>query len=199
MVNALSKTIRLESSVIAHRISGNWDPVATNFSDLLSEHAVSADHSKPYPFYLAYAIEDDVHTLGEPNEWQAEWKWDGIRGQMIKRNDELFVWSRGEELMTEKFPEYHALKNHLPNGIVLDGEIVSYKSSKASPVGGGLEGAPLPFSLLQTRIGRKNITKKQLTEAPISFFAYDLLEYEGNDIRESLLTERRILLGEVGK
>ena len=194
MVNALSKTIRLDASVIAHRISGNWDPVATNFSDLLSEHAVSADHSKPYPFYLAYAIEDDVHTLGEPNEWQAEWKWDGIRGQMIKRNDELFVWSRGEELMTEKFPEYHALKNHLPNGIVLDGEIVSYKSSKASPVGGGLEGAPLPFSLLQTRIGRKNITKKQLTEAPISFFAYDLLEYEGNDIRESLLTERRVLL-----
>ncbi len=194
MVNALSKTIRLNASVIAHRISGNWDPVSTSFSDLLSEHAVSADHSKPYPFYLAYAIEDDVRTLGEPNEWQAEWKWDGIRGQMIKRNDELFVWSRGEELMTEKFPEYHALKNHLPNGIVLDGEIVPYKSSKASPVGGGLEGTPLPFSLLQTRIGRKNITKKQLTEAPISFFAYDLLEYEGKDIRESLLAERRILL-----
>ena len=194
MVNALSKTIRLNASVIAHRISGNWDPVSTSFSDLLSEHAVSADHSKPYPFYLAYAIEDDVRTLGEPNEWQAEWKWDGIRGQMIKRNDELFVWSRGEELMTEKFPEYHALKNHLPNGIVLDGEIIPYKSSKASPVGGGLEGTPLPFSLLQTRIGRKNITKKQLTEAPISFFAYDLLEYEGKDIRESLLAERRILL-----
>ena len=194
MVNALSKTIRLNASVIAHRMSGNWDPVSTSFSDLLSEHAVSADHSKPYPFYLAYAIEDDVRTLGEPNEWQAEWKWDGIRGQMIKRNDELFVWSRGEELMTEKFPEYHALKNHLPNGIVLDGEIVPYKSSKASPVRGGLEGTPLPFSLLQTRIGRKNITKKQLTEAPISFFAYDLLEYEGKDIRESLLAERRILL-----
>jgi DNA ligase-1 len=73
---------------------------------------------------LAYAIEDEVSTLGEPNEWQAEWKWDGIRGQIIKRNHELFVWSRGEELMTEKFPEYHALKNHLPNGVVLDGEII---------------------------------------------------------------------------
>ncbi|HYV55359.1 MAG TPA: ATP-dependent DNA ligase [Chitinophagaceae bacterium] len=199
MVNALSKTSKLESSIIAHRISGNWDPVTTNFSDLLSELAVTTDYSKPYPFYLAYAIEDEVNTLGEPNEWQAEWKWDGIRGQIIKRNHELFVWSRGEELMTEKFPEYHALKNHLPNGVVLDGEIIPYKSQSASSYGGGVEGAPLPFALLQTRIGRKNVTKKQLTEAPITFFAYDLLEYEGNDIRETLLVERRTLLEKIVK
>ena len=188
MVNALSKTSKLESSIIAHRISGNWDPVTTNFSDLLSELAVTTDYSKPYPFYLAYAIEDEVNTLGEPNEWQAEWKWDGIRGQIIKRNHELFVWSRGEELMTEKFPEYHALKNHLPNGVVLDGEIIPSENGK-----------PLPFALLQTRIGRKNVTKKQLTEAPITFFAYDLLEYEGNDIRETLLVERRTLLEKIVK
>ena len=188
MVNALSKTSKLESSIIAHRISGNWDPVTTNFSDLLSELAVTTDYSKPYPFYLAYAIEDEVNTLGEPNEWQAEWKWDGIRGQIIKRNHELFVWSRGEELMTEKFPEYHALKNHLPNGVVLDGEIIPSENGK-----------PLPFALLQTRIGRKNVTKKQLTEAPITFFAYDLLEYEGNDIRKTLLVERRTLLEKIVK
>jgi DNA ligase-1 len=186
MVNALSKTIKLDASVIAHRISGKWDPVSTNFSDLLSEQAVAVDHSKPYPFYLAYAVEDDVHSLGEPNEWQAEWKWDGIRGQIIKRNNELFVWSRGEELMTEKFPEYHLLKDHLPNGVAMDGEIIP-----------SVNGRPLPFSLLQTRIGRKNITKKQLTEAPISFFAYDLLEYEGRDIRETLLAERRTLLEKI--
>jgi DNA ligase-1 len=186
MVNALAKTSKLESSVIAHRISGNWDPVTTNFSDVLSEHAVTADYSKPYPFYLAYAIEDEVSTLGEPNDWQAEWKWDGIRGQIIKRDHQLFVWSRGEELMTEKFPEYHALKNHLPNGVVLDGEIIPSENGK-----------PLPFALLQTRIGRKNVTKKQLTEAPITFFAYDLLEYEGNDIRETLLVERRTLLEKI--
>ena len=197
MVNALSKTSKLESSIIAHRISGNWDPVTTNFSDLLSELAVTTDYSKPYPFYLAYAIEDKVETLGEPNEWQAEWKWDGIRGQIIKRNHELFVWSRGEDLMTDKFPEYHALKNHLPNGVVLDGEIIPYRSPLASSSAGGVEGAPLPFALLQTRIGRKNVTKKQLTDAPITFFAYDLLEYEGNDIREALLAERRILLEKI--
>jgi DNA ligase-1 len=186
MVNALAKTVKLDPSVIAHRISGNWDPVTTSFAELLSEHAVTTDFSKPYPFYLAYALENEVDELGEPGEWQAEWKWDGIRGQMIKRNNELFVWSRGEELMTEKFPEYHGLKDHLPEGAVLDGEIIPSRN-----------GQPLPFALLQTRIGRKNITKKQLLEAPISFFAYDLLEYEGNDIRESLLIERRSLLEKI--
>ncbi|TMI78698.1 MAG: ATP-dependent DNA ligase [Bacteroidetes bacterium] len=188
IVNALAKTVKLDSSVIAHRISGNWDPMTTGFDDLLSEHTVTTDYSKPYPFYLAYAIEDEVHTLGKPDEWQAEWKWDGIRGQMIKRNSDLFVWSRGEELMTEKFPEYHVLKNHLPNGVVLDGEIIPSENGK-----------PLPFALLQTRIGRKNVTKKQLMEAPITFFAYDLLEYEGNDIRESFLLERRALLEKIVK
>jgi ATP-dependent DNA ligase len=188
IVNALAKTVNLDSSVIAHRISGNWDPMTTSFAELLSEHTITTDYSKPYPFYLAYAIEDDVHTLGDPKEWQAEWKWDGIRGQIIKRNGDLFVWSRGEELMTEKFPEYHILKNHLPNGVVLDGEIIPSENRK-----------PLPFALLQTRIGRKNVTKKQLVEAPITFFAYDLLEYEGNDIRESLLAERRALLETIVK
>jgi DNA ligase-1 len=188
IVNALAKTVNLDSSVIAHRISGNWDPMSTTFAELLSEHTIMTDYSKPYPFYLAYAIEDEVHTLGDPDQWQAEWKWDGIRGQMIKRNGELFVWSRGEELMTEKFPEYHTLKNHLPNGIVLDGEIIPSENGK-----------PLPFALLQTRIGRKNVTKKQLIEAPITFFAYDLLEYEGKDLRESFLVERRALLERIVK
>jgi DNA ligase-1 len=188
IVNALAKTVKLDSSVISHRISGNWDPMTTSFAELLSERTINTDYSKPYPFYLAYAIEDQVHTLGEPDEWQAEWKWDGIRGQMIKRNSDLFVWSRGEELMTEKFPEYHVLKNHLPNGVALDGEIIPSENGK-----------PLPFALLQTRIGRKNVTKKQLMEAPITFFAYDLLEYEGNDMRESFLIERRALLEKIVK
>jgi len=186
MVNTLAKVLQLESSVVAHRISGQWDPATSTLDDLLGEHAVSVDYSKPYPFYLAYAIEDDLATLGNPDEWQVEWKWDGIRGQIIKRNNELFVWSRGEGLMTEKFPEYHSLKNMLPEGIVLDGEII--------PV---VDGRPLAFALLQTRIGRKNVTKKQLQEAPIAFFAYDLLEYEGDDWRGRLLSERREKLEQV--
>ena len=186
IVNALAKTVDLSSSVIAHRISGNWDPVTTTFGELLSENASITDFSKPYPFYLAYALEDEAETLGEPNEWQAEWKWDGIRGQVIKRNNELFVWSRGEELMTDKFPEYFVLKDLLPDGVVVDGEIIP-----------AVNGNPLPFAILQTRIGRKNIGKKQLLEAPICFFAYDLLEYNYEDWRAKPLTERRVQLEKI--
>jgi DNA ligase 1 len=187
MVNALAKTVQLEPSVIAHRISGNWDPSSVSFDGLLSEHATVTDSSKPYPFFLAYAIEqNNIEELGEPNDWQAEWKWDGIRGQVIKRNGELFVWSRGEELMTEKFPEYHSLQKLLPEGVAIDGEIIPSIDKK-----------PLPFALLQTRIGRKNVTKKQLQQAPIAFFAYDLLEFNGEDWRERTLEERRSKLEEV--
>jgi DNA ligase-1 len=186
IVNALAKVVDHSPSVIAHRISGNWDPVTTSFNDLLSESASVSDFSKPYPFYLAYAIDDDVENLGDVNLWQAEWKWDGIRGQIIKRNNELFVWSRGEELMTDKFPEYIILKDLLPDGVVLDGEIIP-----------ATDGKPLAFAVLQTRIGRKNIGKKQLQEAPISFFAYDLLEYNFEDWRQKLLTERRKKLEEI--
>lgn len=186
MVNALARTTQLPDSVIAHRISGNWDPATTDYSSLLSEEAAAADISKPYPFYLAYALEDDLSALGAPSEWQAEWKWDGIRGQLIKRNDQLFTWSRGEELITDKFPEYGIFRELLPNGIVLDGEILPFDGSK-----------PLPFSILQTRIGRKNVTRKQLQEAPAALFVYDLLEFEGNDFREQPLAVRRQKLEEI--
>ena len=186
MVNALGKTVQLEPSVIAHRISGNWDPSTIGFDALLSESATAIDWSKPYPFYLAYALEENPAVLGSPDEWQAEWKWDGIRGQIIKRNGELFVWSRGEELMSGKFPEYDALQHILPDGIAIDGEIIPCVDRK-----------PLPFALLQTRIGRKNVTKKQLQEAPIAFFAYDLLEYGGEDWRNRPLQERRTQLEEL--
>ncbi len=186
IVNALAKTVDLSSSVIAHRISGNWDPVTTSFEELLSETASISDFSKPYPFYLAYALEEAPESVGAPEEWQAEWKWDGIRGQVIKRNNELFVWSRGEELMTDKFPEYFILKDLLPDGVAIDGEIIP-----------AIDGNPLPFAILQTRIGRKNIGKKQLQDAPICFFAYDLLEYGYEDWREKTLTERRKKLEEI--
>jgi DNA ligase-1 len=186
IVNALAKVVNVSPSIIAHRISGNWDPLTTSFNELLNETVAVTDFSKPYPFYLAYAIDDSVENLGAPELWQAEWKWDGIRGQMIKRNNELFVWSRGEELMTDKFPEYCILKDLLPDGVVLDGEIIP-----------AVDGKPLPFAVLQTRIGRKNISKKQLQEAPISFFAYDLLEYNYEDWREKSLIERRNQLEEI--
>ena len=183
VVNALAKNIGADPSVIAHRITGKWDPVSTLFDELLGEDSMQADHSKPYPFYLSHALPGEPMALGEPGEWQAEWKWDGIRGQVIKRNNELFVWSRGEELMTEKFSEYFLLKDLLPDGTVIDGEIIPLD-----------EGKVMAFSVLQTRIGRKNLTKKILEEAPIGFIAYDLIEWNGIDYRNEPLWLRREIL-----
>ena len=187
MVNALAVTFELPASRITHRISGNWDPFTTTISDLLGEGTDQQDHSKPYPFYLAYALDADPGELGDPKQWQAEWKWDGIRGQVIKRNEELFVWSRGEELITEKFPEFGVLKDLLPPGTVLDGEIICITYGNGT-------WQPLPFAMLQTRIGRKNVTKKHLKEFPAGFIAYDLLECEGVDFRDKPLSERRSML-----
>ncbi len=192
MVNALAKTVQISPSIIAHRISGNWNPASTKFNDLLNEDAAAADFSKPYPFYLAYAVEEDLKSLAAEDQWQAEWKWDGIRGQLIKRNQEFFVWSRGEELMTEKFPEFNGFKDLLPEGSVIDGEILSLTTTTTT---GSFK--PLPFAALQTRIGRKNITKKQLMEAPVGFIAYDVLEYAGEDIRHLPMVERRALLEKI--
>ncbi|UYQ91840.1 ATP-dependent DNA ligase [Chitinophaga horti] len=185
MVNALSKTYDIPAATLSHLISGNWDARTTLLSDLLNAENAQTDNSKPYPFYLAYALESGADELGAPSEWNAEWKWDGIRGQLIKRNDEIFVWSRGEELITEKFPEFTPLLSLLPNGCVIDGEILTFDQA---------EGRPLPFQALQTRIGRKNVTKKQLQEAPVVLLSYDLLEWQGKDIRERPLQERRALL-----
>jgi DNA ligase 1 len=190
MVNALAATVSLEPSLIAHRISGNWDPFTTSFQELLGGDLNEADVSKPYPFYLAYALESDPEDIGDPSEWQAEWKWDGIRGQVIRREGQLFVWSRGEELMTDKFPEFYILKDMLPDGLVLDGEIMCIDSN-------GAGWKALPFASLQTRIGRKNVTKKHLQDSPVGFIAYDLIEWEGVDWRERPLTERRAKLEEI--
>ncbi len=185
IVNALAKTYQIAPATVSHMISGNWDPRQTTMEALLNEENSNTDDSKPYPFFLAYALEAPPAGLGAPEEWQAEWKWDGIRGQMIRRNGQLFIWSRGEELITEKFPELTALLHALPDGTAIDGEILAYDQQ---------QDRPLPFQALQTRIGRKTITKKQLQEAPVIFHSYDLLEWQGQDIRGWPLQERRRLL-----
>jgi DNA ligase 1 len=190
IVNALARTVHNDPSVIAHRISGNWDPATFPFNELSGKESALLDHSRPYPFYLAYALEEDLDSLGDPGDWLAEWKWDGIRGEIIRRDGQLFVWSRGEELITDKFPEYLPLQNLLPEGTVLDGEIICLSPA----VSDSIDFSPLPFAMLQTRIGRKNITRKQLTEAPVGFIAYDLLEYRGEDFRDRPQQERREIL-----
>ncbi len=186
IINALSRVYKIDAQVVAHQISGNWQAENTSLEGLIKGNIGKTDISKPYPFYLAYPLEGQIQELGKPQDWQAEWKWDGMRGQIIKRSGEVFVWSRGEELITDKFPEYQVLKKLLPDGIVLDGEILPFKDNK-----------PLIFSVLQTRIGRKNLTKKILQEAPVIFYGYDVLEYEGKDTRQFPLSQRRELLSQI--
>lgn len=183
VVRAVAEATATDSNVIAHRMMGNWNPQTTSFEKLILDVGENDDASRPYPFYLAYPIEGDIADLGNPDEWFVEWKWDGIRSQIICRNNELFIWTRGEELSTDKFPELHFLGLALPEGTVLDGEIVGY-----------FDGKPMPFNVLQTRIGRKNLSKKVLEEAPVAFLAYDILEVGGRDVRNLTQYERRVEL-----
>lgn len=183
LVNALAKLSNQDANKIMHSIMGKWEPYHITFEELLAGSHVNTDNSWPYPFCLAYALETEPQNLGSPTEWQAEWKWDGIRGQIVKRNGELFIWSRGEELVTEQFPELHFLKDKLPNGTVLDGEILVVK-----------DGNVCSFNTLQQRLNRKTINKQQLETAPIGFFCYDVLELNGTDIRTEPLQKRRAQL-----
>lgn len=186
LVNAIAKQSQQDANKIMHSIMGKWQPNSISYKELTSGSHVNTDNSWPYPFCLAYALDTEPENLGDTTDWQAEWKWDGIRGQIVKRNGELFIWSRGEELVTEQFPELHFLKDDLPDGTVLDGEILTVK-----------EGKVLPFSVLQQRLNRKSISKNQLENAPIGFFVYDLLEYQTKDIRTSALSQRRAWLEKI--
>jgi DNA ligase-1 len=181
MTRALARALERDEAEMAHRLMGEWSPDTHSWHDL-TEADTGADLSRPYPFYLAYQLDDPPETLGAPAEWRAEWKWDGIRGQVILRGGQHFVWSRGEELMTDRFPELARLADFVPEGTVLDGELLAWQDG------------PLPFNALQKRIGRKNVPKKLLAEAPVVLAAYDLLEWQGVDQRETPFAERRARL-----
>ena len=185
MVKALAKYANVKESTVAHRLMGNWSPDINVFEELVYT-TDETDISRPYPFYLAYALDGPVEDLGDPVEWVAERKWDGIRGQVIVRSGQMFVWSRGEELVTDKYPEYQAMLNLLPDGTAIDGEILPFKGDQ-----------PMSFNHLQTRIGRKTLSQKLLTEVPVAFVAYDVLEWEGKDIRQWPFLERRRKLEEI--
>jgi len=185
MTKALSKSTDIDEKILAHRLMGNWSPLDIDFFSLVLDDSNQSENiAQPYPFYLAYALDQEFKELGDTNLWQVERKWDGIRGQIIVRDDQVFVWSRGEELVTDKFPEYTPLAELLPNGTVIDGEIICM--DEADNI--------MSFNVLQQRIGRKNITKKILQAAPVKMIVYDLLEYQGKDIREQSMSDRRALL-----
>ncbi|AGE24750.1 MULTISPECIES: ATP-dependent DNA ligase [Pseudomonas] len=196
VTRALAAMADLDSKRVAQRLVGYTDlsnrPTAEGYLKLIApestdEHAQRG--GQPYPFFLAHGLSQPVEQfdtlLGAPTDWQVEWKWDGIRAQLVKREGRLWIWSRGEELVTERFPELHSLVSGLPDGTVIDGEIVVWN------------GAVQPFALLQQRIGRKTLSKKVLEDAPVAVLAYDLLEYQGEDWRNHVQAERRAQLEQV--
>jgi DNA ligase-1 len=186
VTRAVAKVATLDSDVIAHRLMGHWEPTAAFYAALTAPDAADAEKSRPYPFFLAHPIEGDPAALGPPDEWQAEWKWDGIRSQVVRRGGQAFVWSRGEELVTDRYPELVTMADRLPDGTVIDGEILPWKA-----------GAVRPFADLQKRIGRKTVGKKLLADVPVVVMAYDLIEFAGADLRDRPLSERRGTLEEL--
>jgi DNA ligase-1 len=180
VVRALARVSGVDAAVITHRLMGDWPTTAATYRQLLAADTRDADLSRPYPFCLAHPLEGGAAALGDLRDWQVEWKWDGIRGQVIRRGGEVFIWSRGEELVTAKYPEIAEGAARLPNGTVLDGEILPWR-----------DGRPQPFAELQRRIGRKRAGRKLLAEVPVAFLAYDLLERAGRDRRAVPLEQRR--------
>ena len=186
VIRAIAKATGLETAVVAHRLMGNWKPTTEFFESLMAEDDGETDRSRPYPFALAHPLQQEPETIGDISEWMLEWKWDGIRAQLIQRQGEAYIWSRGEELIHERFPELLEPTEKLPDGTVLDGEILAWQDDHV-----------LPFSELQRRIGRKTVGKKLLKEVPCAFIAFDILEFGGEDIRAQPLEERRSLLESV--
>jgi DNA ligase 1 len=185
VARAIAEAFDIPQATVTHRLMGAWDPGKLGFEELLLKEN-SRDHaSRPYPFFLASSLDDQVRKSA-PDQFMVEWKYDGIRAQVIHRERQLFIWSRGEELISAKFPELMALQASIPEGTVIDGEIVCAN-----------EQGILPFHILQTRIGRKQIGKKILLEAPAKLIAYDIPESSGEDIRHWPQDKRRSALEEL--
>lgn len=213
VTRALASMAGLDSKRVAQRLVGYTDlsnrPSAASYLKLIApestdEHAQRG--GQPYPFFLAHALSQPVDQfealLGPASQWQIEWKWDGIRAQVVKREGRLWIWSRGEELVTERFPELESLVHGLPDGTVIDGEIVAWKAAPAgtedafNPQAASAPSVQ-PFALLQQRIGRKTLGKKILDEVPVVVLAYDLLEWNGEDWRNQSQARRRTQLEQV--
>ena len=183
MTRALSKAENVVEDVLAYKLMGNWNPDKITFQELILDEKSSDYASKPYPFYLAYPIEGAVENLGDASNWSIEHKWDGIRSQTIIRYNEIYIWSRGEELVTDKYPEIHSFIGVIPDGTVIDGEILPFPDGEIGT-----------FNDLQTRIGRKTVSAALLAKTPVIIKAYDILEWNNEDIRTKPYSQRREIL-----
>jgi DNA ligase-1 len=177
----------VEPPVMAHRLSGKWSPEKMTMQRLLAPvgEAEPLDANLPYPFMLAHALSEPIESLGPFEDWQIEWKWDGIRAQIIRRKGKTAIWSRGDELISSGFPELIHAASAMPDGTVLDGEIVAWDESASRP---------RPFAALQTRINRKNVEPSFWPDVTVMFVAFDLLELDGRDLRNDTLASRRASL-----
>ena len=180
VARSLADEFQVPVETIAHRMMGTWQPTPTFLQRLVDPDTTDTDVSRPYPFCLAHPHEGDPANLGPASDFVAQWKWDGIRAQLIRRAGECHLWSRGEDIIWDRFPELHDEAVRLPDGVVLDGEIVALR-----------DGEILPFAQLQRRIGRKTVGKKILADVPAVMLCFDLLEDHGEDIRALPLVERR--------
>lgn len=186
VANALAKMHDLDKNVILHRMMGidKIIPTGDYYQQLTSSQTIDTEIALPYPYFLASQLEDtferSIESLGDISDWIIEWKWDGIRAQIVKRNNEIVIWSRGEEIINQSFPEIVNVAKKLPDNLVLDGEILAYHN-----------GEPLAFALLQKRIGRENVTQTIIDTAPVIFMVYDMMEWEGVDIRDKPLSKRK--------
>ncbi len=180
VVRAVAQLAGLPAAVVEHRLMGSWEPSAAAFRHVMGPEGPDDDPSRPYPFCLASPLSDAIDALGAREEWLVEWKWDGIRAQLIRRRGTSFLWSRGEELITDRFPEIVEAAARLPDGTVLDGEVLAFSG-----------GEPRPFADLQRRIGRQTRVREVARDVPAAFLAYDLLEDADVDIRARPLRERR--------
>ena len=187
VVRALSSVLGLDTGTLTHRLSGTFYPSADAYLNLSAPSSPADDAARPYPFCLAHALERPIETLGDPQHWLYEHKWDGIRAQVVRRLElpaGVALWSRGEEPIANQFPEIAAAAARLPAGTVLDGEILAWRFGSGA-------GRALSFNTLQTRLNRKDVQPTLFDAEGVVFLAFDLLEHEGRDIREQPLHQRR--------
>jgi len=185
VVRAAAEASGVDSAVIDHRLTGRWKPSAEAWRALVDPEARAAEPGQPYPFCLAYPLEQPLSALGGIDDWQLEWKWDGIRAQVLRRAGGVLIGSRGDESIESAFPELAAAASSLPDGTVLDGEVLAWDEA---------DDRPAPFARLQRRLNRKRVELSLWPDVPVRFFAYDLLERGGEDVRERPLAERRAML-----